>query len=262
MFTPTDVRYLYDGSFNGFCCCVFESFSRREIPCAITPEHDANAFLGEDRKIPTENAYAERVKSSVHLKLGNGILEFLKLSLLTCIPDKELLMLALLHKAYYRYGASVLEHETDECINTLLKAVRQLTHEAHQLTGFVRFSEIDGALIAVIHPKNWVLPLLSEHFCARYPQENFLLADASHSMALLHTPQKTEIIRAEGFEMPLPGAEEQHFRRLWRLYYQTIAIEQRVNPKARMSHMQKRYWRDMTEMTEDKEPPSANTFLP
>ena len=218
--------------------------------------------MGEDRRISTENAYAARVQNSVRTKLGSGSLEFLKLSLLTCIPNKELLMLTLLLKAYYRYGASVLERETDECVNTLLKAVRRLTHEAHQLTGFVRFSEIDGTLISIIHPKNMVLPLLSEHFCARYPQENFLLADASHSMALLHTPQKTEIIRVEGFEMPLPGAEEQHYRRLWRLYYQTIAIEQRINLKARMSHMQKRYWRDMTEMTEDKEAPSANTFLP
>ncbi len=262
MFTATDVRYLYDGSFNGFCCCVFESFSRREFPCAIVNEHEAEAFLGEERSIPTESAYAARVQSSVRTKLGSGILEFLKLSLLTCIPNKELLMLTLLHKAYYRYGASVLERETDECVSTLLKAVRRLTHEAHQLTGFVRFSEIDGALVAVIHPKNWVLPLLSEHFCARYPQENFLLADASHSMALLHTPQKTEIIRAEAFEIPQPDAEEQHFRRLWRLYYRTIAIEQRVNPKARMSHMQKRYWKDMTEMTEDGDLPPANTFLP
>lgn len=116
MFTATDVRYLYDGSFNGFCCCVFESFSRKEFPCAIANEHEAEAFLGEERSIPTESAYAARVQSSVRTKLGSGILEFLKLSLLTCIPNKELLMLTLLHKAYYRYGASVLERETDDAI--------------------------------------------------------------------------------------------------------------------------------------------------
>ena len=29
-----DVVYLYDGSFEGFLCCVFESFAQHEIPFA------------------------------------------------------------------------------------------------------------------------------------------------------------------------------------------------------------------------------------
>ncbi len=27
-----DVVYLYDGSFEGFLCCVFESFAQHELP--------------------------------------------------------------------------------------------------------------------------------------------------------------------------------------------------------------------------------------
>ena len=30
-----DVVYLYDGSFEGFLCCVFESFAQHEIPFAV-----------------------------------------------------------------------------------------------------------------------------------------------------------------------------------------------------------------------------------
>ena len=34
-----DVVYLYDGSFEGFLCCVFESFAQHEIPFAVwTPQ--------------------------------------------------------------------------------------------------------------------------------------------------------------------------------------------------------------------------------
>ena len=36
-----DVVYLYDGSFEGFLCCVFESFAQHELPFAIwTPERE------------------------------------------------------------------------------------------------------------------------------------------------------------------------------------------------------------------------------
>ena len=30
-----DVVYLYDGSFEGFLCCVFESFAQHELPFAV-----------------------------------------------------------------------------------------------------------------------------------------------------------------------------------------------------------------------------------
>ena len=30
-----DVVYLYDGSFEGFLCCVYESFAQHELPFAV-----------------------------------------------------------------------------------------------------------------------------------------------------------------------------------------------------------------------------------
>ena len=37
----TDIAYLYDGSYEGFLCCVFESFEKREIPSDILTEDGA-----------------------------------------------------------------------------------------------------------------------------------------------------------------------------------------------------------------------------
>ena len=33
-----EVLYCYDGSFDGFLCCVFESYASRERPAAIVRE--------------------------------------------------------------------------------------------------------------------------------------------------------------------------------------------------------------------------------
>ena len=51
-------------------------------------------------------------------------------------------------------------------------------------------------------------------------------------------------------ELTLPPAspEEVAFRRMWKRYYDTVAIAQRENPVCRRTHMPKRYWNWLTEM--------------
>ena len=131
--------------------------------------------------------------------------------------------------------------------------MQHLEHEAHQYTGFVRFSELDGALVGEIQPKDRVLPLLRPHFCSRYPQERFVLHDRTHGEALFHRPgpQGWAILPVEDFRMGPAGAEELAYRKLWRTFYDTIAIEGRYNPKCRMTNMPKRYWAMMTEFQKD-----------
>ena len=41
----TDTAYRYDGSFQGFLCCVFESFARHELPAAIHPPEEGQTSL-------------------------------------------------------------------------------------------------------------------------------------------------------------------------------------------------------------------------
>ena len=132
------------------------------------------------------------------------------------------------------------------------KAVGHLTGEAHLLKGFTRFSELDGVLVGEIEPKNRVLPLLRPHFCARYPGENFVLYDRTHREVLLHRPGNWAIVPAENFRPGAPGEAERQYRRLWRRFYDTIAIEGRYNPRCRMTQMPKRYWGTMTEFQREE----------
>ena len=60
-----DVVYLYDGSFEGFLCCVFESFAQHEIPFAVwTPQRETST-LYPVKDSPTAHARAHRVFASV-----------------------------------------------------------------------------------------------------------------------------------------------------------------------------------------------------
>ena len=62
---------------------------------------------------------------------------------------------------------------------------------------------------------------------------------------------KREFFQADSLELPEPSEEETRFRELWRLFYDTIAVEGRINPKLRRGNMPMRYWQNMTEFQRD-----------
>ena len=104
----------------------------------------------------------------------------------------------------------------------------------------------------MIHPKNNVLPIVAEHFTDRFPLENFLLYDAVHQIAAVHKAQKRYMI-VDANELNLDiikrySQEEQEYRRLWTAFFDTIAIDERINPKLQSQNIPKRYWRDTVEL--------------
>ena len=118
---------------------------------------------------------------------------------------------------------------------------------------FLRFAELEnGVLFSMIHPKNNVLPIVAEHFTDRFPLENFLLYDAVHQIAAVHKAQKRYMI-VDANELNLDiikrySQEEQEYRRLWTAFFDTIAIDERINPKLQSQNIPKRYWRDTVEL--------------
>lgn len=242
----SQVSYLYDGSLAGFLTCVFEAYTHREEPADFTPFHQACASFYPQRSVETDRAKAQRVYRSLEGKLGKTGKDWLLRGFLTCLPHRELWLWRFLRLGYQR-GPGFTRDLTHPAVHQIHRAVLALNSEAHQFTGFVRFSQLEGVLVGTITPKNRVLPLLRLHFCSRLPQEQFLLYDKTHHEALVHTPGKWAILPMEDFQMGPAGAEELAYRKMWRTFYHTISIEGRYNPKCRMTHMPKRYLGDMTE---------------
>ena len=92
-----DVVYLYDGSFEGFLCCVFESFAQHELPFAVwTPERET-ATLYPVKEIPTDHATARRVFASFRARLGEETESLVTRDFLSGWEDKELRLIRFLH---------------------------------------------------------------------------------------------------------------------------------------------------------------------
>ena len=94
-----DLVYIYDGTYEGLLTCIFESFSRKEIPRDIQVDGQAQLSLSPSCRIPTDEVKAHRVAVSFPIKLGHSVTEFFQMAFLTCLTGKEIFMLRFIHKA-------------------------------------------------------------------------------------------------------------------------------------------------------------------
>ena len=243
---PREIVYRYDGSLAGFYSCVHACVYGRELPLNIESDEEQQISLFPARRIDTNIALATRVRNAVAQKISPGALELCEHVFLSCLEKKEMAMLRFLALGFAT-GRGVENRLAEPVVDTMLQAEKHLLGEAHLLLGFVRFSDHNGKLLSAISPKNFVLPLIAPHFADRYSQENFLIYDRTHRVALVYENGKVELCALEG-EWPEASETELFYQALWKQFYHTIAIRERENPKCRRTHMPKRYWENMVEM--------------
>lgn len=274
--------YIYDGSFEGLLCCVYESYTARQPVTGIVPVWEAQSTLYAAREIETNEAHAARVYVSLENKLGAKGRDLVTAAFMYGDEEKAFDIYRFIAMGY-RVGPSVAYMLGDELVGRINKMDKAVRHEAHMLTGFVRFSQYGagelpmtalaatadtprslqrfngggisryiptGALAAVIEPKHNVLPLMSSHFCNRYPEECFIIFDKTNKQALVYQPHKVSLIELDSLDLPSAEEGEALCRRLWKGYYDAIAIKARENPRCRMTHMPKRFWSHITEMSD------------
>ncbi len=243
----SEVVYLYDGSLPGFLCCVHESVYAHEMPFAIQAEGEAQMALFFRKRVQTDLKKAQRVSDALLKKVSQRAFDLMRTAFYSCMPEREIALLRFALLAF-SMGPKVTDMLAHPDVASLLEAERHLLREGHLLTGFVRFSDCDGKLVAAISPKNFILPFIAGHFTDRYQNETFAIYDKTHKAALYYQDGKMELVQLEESLLPEASDTEERYRALWRQFYRTIAIEDRYNPKCRMTHMPKRYWENMTEM--------------
>lgn len=149
-------------------------------------------------------------------------------------------------------GQKVLLSLGEPCVYRIFELCRATNNEAYRHLEVLRFSELEnGILFATIHPKDYVLPYVAEHFTERLPMENFMIYDATHQIVAVHRAGKNYML-ADASDLDLDkikrySGDELEYRKLWLTFFDHIAIESRKNPRLQMQHMPKRYWTDAVE---------------
>ena len=153
----------------------------------------------------------------------------------------------------FRYGAGVLDMLQLPEVREIFQMCRNVRHENHLLTGFVRFSQTSkGILVSRIGPKNDVLPILAPHFADRLPMESWIIYDENHRKAVVHPSRGSwAIVHADG-EGYLSAqldqdTDQEEYEALWKAFHETVAIRERANPVCQRTHLALRYRPYMTE---------------
>jgi len=203
----TEVTYLYDGSFDGLLCCIYESYYKREMPFAIYDFSQEQATLFPIKKIDTVLEISTRVEKSIVEKISKDALEMVRLCYLSHFSNRELSILHFLRLGY-KVGRQVVDMLNNDAVDAVASAVKHIQCEAHLFKGFIRFSDFNGALVATFEPKNFVLPLIAPHFCDRFPSEQFMIYDKTHKHAFVQDKEKRSLIPLEDLELPKVSDEE------------------------------------------------------
>ena len=120
--------------------------------------------------------------------------------------------------------------------------------ECHRLKGLLRFQEIGKNLCyASIHPDNNILEPLGQHFINRLPSMNFIIHDKNRNLCFVYDTTKYKIINGSNIKIPAISEDEKFYQDLWKIFFKTISIKERTNPRCQMQFMPKKYWKDLIE---------------
>lgn len=251
--------YICTDSVTGIFSAVYEAWKERRREgasgIAIRGSVEPQLFC-EYREIPENESRAEAVGKMILTNLGRDVYHHIYYAALSRDDEKgEAILGTLLAARKLGQPRKIMEHLGDPAVEKVFELSRSVGNEAHLLTGFVRFRELEnGILFADITPKNQVLPCLGAHFQERFPLENWMIRDKNRSMFVVHEAGKRWVLvqeedpegRMDEQLLHLSGQEEK-MQALWREFCDTIAIKERLNPKRQRTHLPLRYRPDMTE---------------
>ena len=256
----------YDGSFPGFLCALAEALNLARSGAPVPPIRARERVAGlfnEAVEARRDDARAASLWKRLSRRFGEERALTCREAFCSDFEGRETALAAVIARAVSA-GPAVFDDLNDPATLLVAKAARRAGAQAHLIAGLVRFAELaDGSWYAPIEPDCNVLPLVAEHFAARYADMAFAIHDRRRGTALVHQPGASCAI-VEGFEFA--GGEggsafsprELELREGWRGYFTSVSIAQRENRKLQSSRMPKKYWRFLPEMAAPQASPMAD----
>ena len=242
------LSYIFDGTFEGLLTCIHEVYYRQEIPDHILcgdqlQENLLDCYV----RIPTVDGKADKVLTSIRVKISEEALEHAFYAYLSEIEDIGVWIYRYLRLGW-KVGSSVDRHLCENEVWTVHEAGRKVAGESHKMLGLIRFRELQGGIFyAPIGPDHNIVSLIAQHFAHRLSDQVWMIHDVKRDIAAVYNKTDWTIAAIRQKKaLPLHG-EELEFQKLWKQYFQSIAIDSRHNPRLQRQYMPSRYWRYLVE---------------
>ena len=244
------LTYVYDGSFDGLLCVIFEAYRRRRPPSRIVRAPlEQPAFFERAIEVKTEEKRARRVENGLRRAAEPEAAEKLYHAFRTEGPDVEMTLLR-----YVQIVFTPPEHADAgawlEPVLEVERMAKRVHSEIHRMHAFVRFEEAESGLYAArVAPEADVLDLAAPHFEKRYPSQRWLIADERRGYAMHYDGHM--LGRIDALPDTARTEKEAAYQRLWRGYFRAATIAERRNLGLHRRHLPRRYWRYLTEKQPD-----------
>ena len=246
-----EASIVFDGSFDGFLCVVYEVYYKKITPVCIQTE--AQITLADNPvSVNTDLSRAERVFSAIKEKISRDAATRVYYAFLSYEPERFMAILQYIRLGF-SVGHMVDSHLHEDCVSFVRKMASHAGKEAHLLLGFCRFAQTkQGVLYCQITPKNDVLALVANHFSRRLMNETWMIHDKNRDQAAVYdgngfiitqVPKDANIDYADG---------EEEVQEKWVAFFNSIAIESRTNKNLQRQMLPLYFRKNMTEFTKQK----------
>lgn len=248
------VIFLCRDSLEGVLCGVYDAWMSRlghkNVKLEIDGEYNMELFA-EYRKAEVTEEKTMKVIRAVRSRISEYAYSWVYRASLSFEPGKADFIYRFLIYGFH-LGGNVTECLQIPAVHEIFRLNRAVAGEAHLLTEFLRFSELQNhVLFSEIGPKNQVTPLLMPHFADRLRMEQFIIYDKSHQQAGIHTSGTEWYLisgeEAAGLEQLAGKTDSSEYAVLWRAFYNSIGIKERENYVCQRTHLPLRFRPFMTE---------------
>ncbi|MDU1890774.1 MAG: TIGR03915 family putative DNA repair protein [Dysgonomonas sp.] len=248
--------FFYDKTFEGLLTAVFDAYNRKVFPDKLLGIGDVPPmFMEEEYTVITQKERSDRVWAALEKKMSKLARNMLSYAWLSETYGSDDLLFRYIRKTI----DSKLPIETnfaDSDVLQLHQLAKKVSHERQYLLQFVRFQRAaDDIFFASVFPIYNALPLAIEHFKDRFSDQKWVIYDIKRKYGYyydLHTVvemtlDNDEHLLSGKLDENLMAEDEKLFQELWKGYFKSMTIKERINLKLQRQHMPKRFWRYLTE---------------
>lgn len=251
--------FIYDRTFEGLLTAVFDAYFRKTFPDALLLEGESlPLFYDEVVTVVTDEEKAGRVWRGLQKKLSDSALSCVAQSWLSELPEVGMILFRYICKAIDA-PTSIEVNFGDPDVLELAKIWKRVDWERLRLLQFVRFQKAaDGTFFAAYEPQYNALPLVIDHFKDRFADQKWLIYDMKRRYGYYYDLQTVSEVTFDDERLEshlitgmlnesLMDKDEKLFQQLWKTYFNSIAIKERLNPRKHKQDMPVRYWKYLTE---------------
>lgn len=245
------VYYLHDGSVEGVFTGIHRLFKEKYKAGSVQLVTDLPEQIGFDDvvvSVETDENLSGTVIKWIQESFEETSLERLLTAYLSDDSRYGTYLFNALKAAHHMKHRDALTNFNHPDIMAIYELYRKVVRSEHLFLGILRFKELEnGVFYAYFEPEYNLLPLIITHFKERLNDQTWVIHDGLRHQAAFYDGNDVFINRLEVDEQVTYSERERMFQALWRGYFKSIAIKERINPRCQRNFMPHKYWQFLVE---------------